>query len=148
MLVDGKMKKMTCQIASGSTGLITLQIWPTLIFPPNYPKPSNFSLSLILTTTLFFSPPSFRLQIVMELEIVWTVCTSVDFLPPWLQLYAGYSWSIQAKHGADTQRMGSPGLLTNICFLFCRSDTAQRESFAQQTAEDVRHRHLCETTCS
>lgn len=35
----------TCQNASGSTGLITSQSWPTLKFPPNYPERSNFSLS-------------------------------------------------------------------------------------------------------
>lgn len=47
-----------CQNASASTGLITLQIWPTLKFPPNYPERSNFSLSCY-NNDPFLLPPSF-----------------------------------------------------------------------------------------
>lgn len=87
---------MTCQNAPGSTGLITVQIWPTLKFPPNYPERSNFSLVKQrppFFSTLFLSP----LQTLIALEAVWLVCSSDHF--PLLAAIAAICWIfIQAKH--------------------------------------------------
>lgn len=125
---------MTCQ--TESTGVIALPFGPILKSPPYYPERSNFSL-LYVNNDPFLLPLFFSLlQIVIALEIVWPVCSSDHFLSwPRLQLHARYSQLIQAKHRAESRRAWPADKHT--FFISLKSDTAQRESFAQKTAEDV-----------
>lgn len=75
--------------------------------PPSYShliilSRPNFFLSCY-NNDPFLLPSLFSLlQIVIELEIMWTVCSPDHFLLwPWLQLYARYSLFIQAKHWVE-----------------------------------------------
>lgn len=126
---------MTCQNVSGTTGLITLQNWPTLKFPPNYPEQSNFSL--LLTTTPFFSPPSFLFP---KLRSPWTssrlsaACTTFSLSYRYIYIYTYIHRILHicsiffANHCKPSRRasMCSLGLLTNIRFWFLQKWYSRR----------------------